>query len=265
MPSFLKNDLIFATVVSAMLPNASSVRNAWWDVTITFGIEINLESNSSFRICPDLSSKKMSASSSYTSRHAAPIFLALIPSRRASVSISAPLDVFRITMPFFISSIAALLIMCFVSSVSWDGYQAILRLYERNDQICTAWNQSKKRRNFSGLSQRQLSDLSGVPLRTIQQYEQRQKNINKAQAEYLLMLAAALDCEPEHLIERIWISDWILFSDVLNISSVQIIWYIRHLCFCICFCCGHSLHDNPIILFMPLWSGFDLFRENISR
>lgn len=55
----------------------------------------------------------------------------------------------------------------------------------------------------SGLSQRALSEISGVPLRTIQQYEQRQKHINKAQAEYLLLLAQALCCDPADLLEKI--------------------------------------------------------------
>lgn len=53
-----------------------------------------------------------------------------------------------------------------------------------------------------GLSQRELADLSGVPMRTIQQYEQRQKNINKAQGEYLVMLAKVLHCEVDELIEK---------------------------------------------------------------
>lgn len=57
-------------------------------------------------------------------------------------------------------------------------------------------------RQKAGLSQRGLSDLSGVPVRTIQQYEQRQKNINKAQAEYLVMLAKVLCCEAEALLEK---------------------------------------------------------------
>lgn len=61
----------------------------------------------------------------------------------------------------------------------------------------------KMRRRRAGLSQRQLSELSGVPLRTVQQYEQRQKSINKAQAEYVLSLARALSCRPEDLIERV--------------------------------------------------------------
>lgn len=55
----------------------------------------------------------------------------------------------------------------------------------------------------SGLSQRELSEISGVPLRTIQQYEQRQKNINRAQTEYLILLAQALYCKPADLLEKI--------------------------------------------------------------
>ena len=61
----------------------------------------------------------------------------------------------------------------------------------------------KALRQRSGLSQRELSEQSGVPLRTIQQYEQRQKSINKAQAEYLLMLSRTLCCDIEDLIEKV--------------------------------------------------------------
>ena len=46
-----------------------------------------------------------------------------------------------------------------------------------------------------------LAELSGIPLRTIQQYEQRQKNINKAQIEYLLSLSKTLCCNIEALLE----------------------------------------------------------------
>ena len=58
-------------------------------------------------------------------------------------------------------------------------------------------------RQKNDLSQKELSELSGIPLRTIQQYEQRQKSINKAQVEYLVMLSTALNCSIEQLIERI--------------------------------------------------------------
>lgn len=60
----------------------------------------------------------------------------------------------------------------------------------------------KRLRKSAGLSQRELSEMSGVPLRTIQQYEQRQKSINRAQAEYVIMLAKALCCEAEALLEK---------------------------------------------------------------
>lgn len=57
-------------------------------------------------------------------------------------------------------------------------------------------------RQRAGLSQRELAELSGVPVRTIQQYEQRQKNINKAQAEYIVMLARTLCCGFDALLEK---------------------------------------------------------------
>lgn len=62
-------------------------------------------------------------------------------------------------------------------------------------------------RQRAGLNQRELSELSGVPIRTIQQYEQRQKNINKAQVEYLISLSQALCCDVKDLIETIIDSD----------------------------------------------------------
>ena len=61
----------------------------------------------------------------------------------------------------------------------------------------------KALRQRAELSQRELAEQSGVPLRTIQQYEQRQKSINKAQAEYLLMLARTLCCDIEDFIEKV--------------------------------------------------------------
>jgi len=59
----------------------------------------------------------------------------------------------------------------------------------------------KQRRMAAGLSQRELAEQSDVPVRTIQQYEQRQKNINKAQAEYLIRLSRVLFCEVKDLME----------------------------------------------------------------
>lgn len=58
-------------------------------------------------------------------------------------------------------------------------------------------------RTISGLSQAQLAALTDIPVRTIQQYEQRRKNINKAQAETLLKLSKVLNCSVEELMEKI--------------------------------------------------------------
>jgi DNA-binding transcriptional regulator YiaG len=61
----------------------------------------------------------------------------------------------------------------------------------------------KKYRKNAGLSQSELSALSEIPLRTIQQYEQKRKNINNANVEYVIRLAKVLRCSPEDLIERV--------------------------------------------------------------
>ena len=59
----------------------------------------------------------------------------------------------------------------------------------------------KSLRLRSGYSQSGLAAASGVPVRTIQQYEQRQKDINKASFESIIKLAAAIGCEPSSLLE----------------------------------------------------------------
>src|SRR5699024_10902597 len=76
------------------------------------------------------------------------------------------------------------------------------------DQVNAMYKAAKPETNLkllrqkAGLSQRRLADLSGIPVRTIQQYDQRQKNINKAQVEYLVVLAKVLCCEVGDLIEK---------------------------------------------------------------
>lgn len=56
------------------------------------------------------------------------------------------------------------------------------------------------RRN-AGLSQSELSRKSGVSLRSVQMYEQRKKDINKARAESVANLARALGCQIEDILE----------------------------------------------------------------
>lgn len=53
------------------------------------------------------------------------------------------------------------------------------------------------------LSQRELAHRSGVGLRSIQMYEQRRKDINKAQAQTLLNLSRVLHCAMEDLMEPV--------------------------------------------------------------
>lgn len=75
------------------------------------------------------------------------------------------------------------------------------------DAMNEIYHKNKKESNLkllrlqSGLTQKELAEMSGVPIRTLQQYEQKQKNINKAQAEYVIMLSRTLCCDPMALLE----------------------------------------------------------------
>lgn len=56
-------------------------------------------------------------------------------------------------------------------------------------------------RRICGYSQRQLALKSGVNLRTLQQYELRAKDINKAAGSTLMALSKVLGCRMENLLE----------------------------------------------------------------
>lgn len=60
----------------------------------------------------------------------------------------------------------------------------------------------KHLRTAYGITQAELAQRSGISLRSIQMYEQRNKNINKASADTLYSLAKVLGCTMEDLIER---------------------------------------------------------------
>ena len=60
----------------------------------------------------------------------------------------------------------------------------------------------KRIRTVYGFTQAELAERSGVSLRSIQMYEQRNKNINKASADTMYRFAKALGCTMEDLIER---------------------------------------------------------------
>lgn len=58
----------------------------------------------------------------------------------------------------------------------------------------------KRMRIKNGFSQSGLAKAAGIPVRTIQQYEQGQKDIRKARAEYIIALSRALNCDPSYLL-----------------------------------------------------------------
>ncbi|MBQ8510948.1 MAG: helix-turn-helix transcriptional regulator [Clostridia bacterium] len=60
----------------------------------------------------------------------------------------------------------------------------------------------KRIRSGYGCTQAELAERAGVSLRSIQMYEQRNKNINKASADTLYRIAKVLGCRIEDLIEK---------------------------------------------------------------
>ena len=59
----------------------------------------------------------------------------------------------------------------------------------------------KTLREEAGLSQSQLSEKSGVAIKSIQKYEQRERDINKAQGVIIKSLAGALECTMEDILD----------------------------------------------------------------
>ena len=60
----------------------------------------------------------------------------------------------------------------------------------------------KRIRSSYGCTQAELAIRSGVSLRSIQMYEQRNKDINKASAETLYRISKVLGCTIENLLEK---------------------------------------------------------------
>lgn len=52
-----------------------------------------------------------------------------------------------------------------------------------------------------GMKQSELSEISGVPLKCIGNYEQLRRDINKAQVDIVYNLAVALGCRMEEILE----------------------------------------------------------------
>lgn len=60
----------------------------------------------------------------------------------------------------------------------------------------------KRFRSYTGMTQAELARQSGVSLRSIQMYEQRNKDINKASVETVYRLAKVFNSSVEELLER---------------------------------------------------------------
>ncbi|MCL2815351.1 MAG: helix-turn-helix transcriptional regulator [Oscillospiraceae bacterium] len=86
---------------------------------------------------------------------------------------------------------------------AWDNEKLIGLCNALDDGIMTAYIHFylKKLRKTAGLSQSQLAKEAGVSLRSIQMYEQRSKDVNKAQAITLAKIARVLGCDIEDLLE----------------------------------------------------------------
>ena len=55
----------------------------------------------------------------------------------------------------------------------------------------------QEKRKAAGLSQSQLAEKSGVPVRSIQEYEQGKKDLKKAAYQTVQALSDALGCKTE--------------------------------------------------------------------
>lgn len=67
--------------------------------------------------------------------------------------------------------------------------------------ICYEETNLKRIRKLAGLSQRELAELSGVSIRQLQLFEQRQRDINRTKAIDIVKLARVLGCKAEDLLQ----------------------------------------------------------------
>ena len=96
--------------------------------------------------------------------------------------------------------------ICDIRSLYTPFHEMDVRQFcDRMDELCAQAHPStnlQAYRKSAGLSQSQLAHASGIPIRTLQQYEQRQKNINHARADYVEALARVLGCRTSDLFEH---------------------------------------------------------------
>ena len=81
----------------------------------------------------------------------------------------------------------------------------------------------KRIRSNYGISQSELAKRSNVGLRSIQMYEQKNKDINKASADTLYKISKVLGCSIEDLLEK-WmylIFRYLLFHKLIQKLSIE--------------------------------------------
>ena len=88
-----------------------------------------------------------------------------------------------------------------VGEVSPASVFAELQAGEWEDARSAASLPTRLKRELCSLTQEELAERSGISLRSIQMYEQRQKNTNRASAEAVYRLACALRCSMEGLLQ----------------------------------------------------------------
>ena len=84
----------------------------------------------------------------------------------------------------------------------WENGKTFEMIDKEMSLAARAETYLKKLRKRAGISQSILAEETGIPVKTIQQYEQRRKDINKAQVEYVVRLSKALCCEPQDILEE---------------------------------------------------------------
>lgn len=81
--------------------------------------------------------------------------------------------------------------------------ERMAQLFAERMADCRVPTNLARLRSACGFTQRELAELSGVSLRSIQMYEQRNKDINRAQAASMERLARVLHCRVEDLLEPV--------------------------------------------------------------
>lgn len=108
-------------------------------------------------------------------------------------------------------------------------------------------NNLKNMRTQRGYSQGRLAELSGVNVRMIQYYEQGLRDINIAQAETVLKLAQALDCNMEELLDNCTYGEWIRLNESeLSCSICEIVIdyeNTKYYHYNYCPCCGKPMRS----------------------